>query len=1026
MPESNPGAGDNHLSRRQFLGSSVGAVALSLIEGNDSLGRAQLKLGGHHVPADKNLDEAWVRSLFARGQSKVYRGEELTCIGMPVGGICAGQLYLRGDGTLAEWAIFNHDHFTGYGETCYRSYTPTAPLDQGFELAVDSDGGEHRTRPLSRQGFPHVEFVGEYPLGKVRYALAPGDSFPVEVSLEAFSPFVPLDARESATPGTILRFRLHNRTDKPVKARLTGWLQNTIGEAHLGRIRGRGRNSIVREANLTSLLLEAVEVPGRRVEQREPEVFADFESGSYGRWQKTGTAFGDRPAQGTLPHQQKVSGYGGKYLVNTFHGGDDSTGTLASPEFTIERPYITFKIGGGNFPGKTCINLLVGGKVVRTATGKNDERLLPDYWDVGDLLGQNAVLEIVDRQKGGWGHINIDDIHFADAPPRNLPRRSLREQLDFGTLALSVLDGRAAGVADRKSGQTGAAAGSNTFALGERRTGSLAVECTLAPGASEEVVFLLTWHFAGSEHGRMYGNWFGDALAVARYLRDNLDRLTKLTHLFHHTYYDSTLPQWLLDRILMPISTLATDTVQWWRNGRFWAWEGVGCCNGTCTHVWNYAQGMAHLFPELERSARVLQDLGPAFDPATGRVGYRGEDPGSPYAADGQCGTVLKCYREHLLSGDGTFLKDNWPRIKKVMEYEIGRDGNGDGVIEDKQWNTFDLDFIGPNTFVGSLYLAALKAAERMAELQGDRTFAERCRAIATRGTGWTEKHLWNGEYFIQRIPDGAPSKFQYGNGCLADQVFGQNWAHQLGLGYLYAAELMRDALQSVYRYNWAPDVAAQNRAHPPQRWFARPGEAGLFICTWPRGGRMQEPVLYRDEVWTGTEYQVASHLIYEGIMREGLSIVRGIHDRYDGRRHNPWNEVECGDHYARALASWGCLLALCGLVYDGPAGKLEFAPRWQADDFKAFFSGADGWGSLSQNRSERSQTNAVTIRHGRLRLMQLSVEAPQAVPAKVAASVGTKSVPVMATRQGQKWTIAFGKPLNLRAEDTLTVKLEW
>jgi non-lysosomal glucosylceramidase len=1025
MTASNPGATDHELSRRQFLGTSVGAVALSLVDSD--AGSAQLKQGNHHVPGDKNLDEAWVKSLFARGQTKVHRGEELTCIGMPVGGICAGQLYLRGDGTLAEWAIFNHDHFTGYGETCYRTYTPPALVEQGFQLAVQGEGQGRQVRTLSRKDFPHLEFVGEYPLGRVRYVLAADDSFPVEISLEAFSPFVPLNARESATPGTILRFRLHNRTDKPVNARLTGWLQNRIGEAHMGRIRGQGHNSIARDAHLTSLLLSAEEIPGPRVAQHgAPEVFADFESGSYGEWKKTGTAFGDRPARGTLPHQQKVSGYGGQYLVNTFFGGDDSTGTLTSPEFTIRRPYITFKIGGGNFPGKTCINLLIDGKVVRTATGRNDERLLPDYWEVSELEGKKALIEIVDRQKGGWGHINIDDIQFADAPPRNLPHPRLRDQPDFGTLALSVLDAKATGLADRQSGGEESDRTSCKFPLSQHRTGSLSVERSLAPGAAEEVVFLITWHFAGGEHGRMYGNWFADAIAVARYLRDNLDRLTKLTHLFHDTYYDSTLPHWFLDRILMPISTLATDTVQWWRNGRFWAWEGVGCCSGTCTHVWNYAQGMAHLFGELERSARVMQDLGPAFDSRTGRVGFRGEDPGSPYAADGQCGTVLKCYREHLLSTDGTFLKRNWPRIKKAMQYEIGRDGNGDGVIEDKQWNTFDLDFIGPNTFVGALYLAALEAAARMADLQGDKAFAEHCRAIAASGARWTEEHLWNGEYFIQRIPSGAPAKFQYGDGCLADQLFGQNWAHQLGLRYLYSTDRVRGGLRAVYRYNWAPDVAAQNQAYPPQRWFARPGDAGLFICTWPRGGRMEEPVLYRDEVWTGTEYQVASHLLYEGMIREGLSIVRGIHDRYDGRRHNPWNEVECGDHYARALASWGCLLALCGLVYDGPAGKLEFAPRWQADQFKAFFSGAEGWGSLSQNRSERSQTNAVAIRHGRLRLTQLNVEAPRAVSAQVTASVGKTTVPVSATREGRKWAIAFAEPLLLQSQETLMVKLEW
>src|SRR5438552_2779149 len=211
-----------------------------------------------------------------------------------------------------------------------------------------------------------------------------------------------------------------------------------------------------------------------------------------------------------------------------------------------------------------------------------------------------------------------------------------------------------------------------------------------------------------------------------------------------------------------------------------------------------------------------MQDLGPALDPKTGRVAFRGEGPGFQYAADGQCGTVLKSYREHLMSKDGNFLKEHWPKIKQVMEYSMSRDGAmPDGVIEDNQHNTYDIDFVGPNTFVGALYLAALGAAAKMAELQGDKEFAARCRVVADKGSQWTVANLWNGEYFVQRIPLGKPTKFQYGDGCLADQLFGQNWAHRLGLGYLYPAEQVTRALRSVYRYNWAPDVAAQNKAFP-------------------------------------------------------------------------------------------------------------------------------------------------------------------------------------------------------------------
>src|SRR5262249_55953992 len=309
------------------------------------------------------------------------------------------------------------------------------------------------------------------------------------------------------------------------------------------------------------------------------EVFEDFESGTYGNWKKTGTCFGDKPAAGTLPNQQPVSGFGGKYLVNTFLDGDKTTGTLTSPEFTIRRPYIAFRIGGGNHPGKTCINLMVDGKVVRTATGKDNEKLEWDFWEVSDLKDQKAVLEIVDQETGGWGHINIDDIQFADEPPKEARARALKDQPDFGTLALSVLDEKATAAGTdferfRTAGELEQEPKPVTFPLGQDRTGGVATRFTLAPDEKRDVVFLLTWHFANAEHGRMYDNWFKDAPGVAKYLRDNLDRLSKTTQLFHGTYYDSTLPHWLLDRLLMPVSTLATNTVQWWGNGRFWAWEG--------------------------------------------------------------------------------------------------------------------------------------------------------------------------------------------------------------------------------------------------------------------------------------------------------------------------------------------------------------------------------------------------------------------------------------------------------------------
>ena len=161
-------------------------------------------------------------------------------------------------------------------------------------------------------------------------------------------------------------------------------------------------------------------------EARPDVVFADFEGDTYGDWVATGTAFGPGPAKGTLPNQMAVSGFRGKGLVNSFRGGDASTGTLTSPEFQVDRKYVTFLIGGGGHAGKTCVNLLVGGKVVRTAAGTNTEagggeELESGFWDVAEFAGKTARIEVVDAAAGGWGHVNVDHVVFTDTKPAAAP-----------------------------------------------------------------------------------------------------------------------------------------------------------------------------------------------------------------------------------------------------------------------------------------------------------------------------------------------------------------------------------------------------------------------------------------------------------------------------------------------------------------------------------------------------------------------------------------------------------------------------
>ncbi len=958
----------------------------------------------HLVPADKQLTTTYLRSLRERGERAVYAASESQTLGMPVGGIATGQMYLRNDGTLGLWHIFNRHIFTGYGLDCYRTYRPDSPVESGFAVVVDGDGG--RTIKALNKDFGTVEFAGEYPIGLVRYR---ADGFPVEVEMEAFSPFIPLNAKDSALPATLFHITVKNGSDQVKQVGILGWLENPVC-FHSARSRRVIRKSkITNEKGRTLIVHTAEEPPEEETQAPRPKiVVADFEGSDYGNWTATGEAFGEGPAHGTLPNQQSVTGFLGGGLVNTYLGGDGPQGTLTSPPLTIERKYINFLIGGGSHTDETCINLIVDGQVVRTATGKDNEKLEWHFWNVEELEGKAACIEIVDRHSGGWGHINIDQIEMADeaydadmGPFDKLP--------DYGSLVLA-LDGPARQAADHPPV--------------DKPCPTVATqEISLSPGQAKTFTFVLAWFFPNHQNGREYDNRFDSASEVAHYVLDNHERLSGQTRLWHRTFYeDSTLPRWLLFRLHSTVANLATGTCQWWKNGRFWAWEGVGCCAGTCTHVWNYAHAPARLFPELERSAREMQDFGEGFHPDSGLVGFRSD---AAYAADGQAGTVLKAYREHLCSADDAFLKRNWPRIKKALEFSIRQDGDDNGLIENSQHNTFDINFEGPNTFVGAMYLAALRAGEAMAREMGDDAFAERCKRIFNSGWRLTMERLWDGEYFIQLVDLDKHPKHQYGKGCLSDQLFGQGWAHQLGLGYLYPSATVRQALRSIWKYNWASDVGPYNAAYKPERWFVSPGEPGLFTCTWPKSEFMAEGVRYRSEVWTGIEYQVAGHMVWEGMIDEALAVCRGIHDRYHPDKHNPFNEVECGDHYARAMASWGVYTALCGFDYHGPNGSIGFAPRMGAENFKAAFTAAEGWGLFTQTRNDNRQHEQIELRWGRLKLRTLSFALPSEwTSVETTVRLAGRMLPAKHVL-GAKWLrIELGEPIQLSGGQTLSVEI--
>ncbi|MCS6862907.1 MAG: GH116 family glycosyl-hydrolase, partial [Abditibacteriales bacterium] len=480
------------MDRRDFIKTAALAVMAAQV--------GESALASPHTQADDAL-KRWTQALWQRGERRTYRGEALRHIAFPLGGIGAGQVFLTGRGRLEQWQIVNN--FNSRAHVPGAFFGVWAKTQDGRRLARLLQEGNLGDVPATTA----VEFCGEYPFAWLRYL---DGELPLDVSLEAFSPFIPLNTKDSALPAAIFRFTVRNRSHQPVDAALMASAPNLVGwDGYAPLSDGRhddfmnNFNTILHERNATVLhmqtqagivhrlsaprhlftndrnvaylmrlcdnakvhfgdppptpqavssavfwlndlplqssenflrsMLDAVQAGASLIvasegdllealtfdpaqQERGDIVFEDWESGSYANWTVTGDCFGAKPATGTLPHQQRVSGWRGTYFVNTYVNGDGTTGRATSRPFKIERKYVHLLVGGGSHRGATCVNLKIGNTIVATAHGDNTERLQPVRWDVSAHLGKTAVIEIVDTHTGGWGHILVDDIIFSDAP----------------------------------------------------------------------------------------------------------------------------------------------------------------------------------------------------------------------------------------------------------------------------------------------------------------------------------------------------------------------------------------------------------------------------------------------------------------------------------------------------------------------------------------------------------------------------------------------------------------------------------
>jgi non-lysosomal glucosylceramidase len=591
--------------------------------------------------------------------------------------------------------------------------------------------------------------------------------------------------------------------------------------------------------------------------------------------------------------------------------------------------------------------------------------------------------------------------------------------------------------------------------------GVLLVQRTIAPGGSAEFTFLLAWRFPNRTPdwcgwkapkgqgktiiGNHYCTRFPTALAAAEYASANLKRLESQTRLFARALRESTLPAVVKEAAGANLSTLASTTCFRTADGEFHGFEGVndhsGCCFGNCTHVWNYESATPHLFPSLARSLRAAS-FGYSMDDA-GAMHFRqllpdGAERSDVAAADGQMGQIVHAYLDWSLSGDTGWLSRMWPRIKKGLEFAWapgGWDADKDGVLEGVQHNTYDVEFYGPNPMCGIYYLAALRAGEEMAQAVQDRSSAAEYRRLFESGSKWIDANLFNGEFYVQKIQGFSKEKiadslrstmgsedtehpqYQVGEGCLVDQLVGQYLAEVAGLGPLVSRDHVVKTLGSIYRYNHKRSLANHDTV---QRTFALNNEAAMVICDYGKAERPRIPFPYYAEVMTGFEYSTAAHMLYAGMVREGVECIGNIRARYDGEKRNPWDEAECGHHYARAMAAWSGVLALSGFRYHGPKAAVTAVPRVSHDGFTCFWSTGTGWGTFS-TLAGRGPGLEIKVLHGSLPCQSCEFLAAGTAGA---ATLDGKALAHRIERSGSRAVFRFPQPLMLAEGSVLRLSV--
>ena len=858
--------------------------------------------------------------------------------GAPLGGIGTGFVEIRADGCFYEWQIFNSGPWAQNARSTttlptqgpqllrflLRTQKASGGVAQVRRLYLRADDNELYTLPFV-QDVDSIDYSAWYPMTGLRYNDA---TIPVWVSAEVFSPFIPGNARDSATPGFHFVYSLENKSDEAVEVSLAGFMDNPLASALEER---RLTNTVSQKSGVTSLLLDTA-------------AQSEFPSGI-----------------GNMCFS--VTGGEHSYVGGTF----EEYGLAGLCRWRTERAH-TMTL--------TILDEFQRSGRLPNAKATTDPSLdLPTIAEIDAMSASDVQRRMKDLSADALLARVFGEAHAANPDGGEPADRSLLKEVRNNLTA----DNRG-----------------RHMTWG---TGALASTIKLKPREKAEIRFTMSWYFPhhlsqdGREIGHMYANWYTSAADVNRFLCAQYDRHRAATGKFARTLTETSCGDAMAFAWSSQMSTLVVNT--WWtKDGGYAVWEGLGCCGLSTTDVdYQGSFPIVALFPELKLSQmkRIIahqNELGQVphnYDGDLDKVdrGFARVDMNPQF--------VMMAYRDYLWTGNKEYLTALWPNLVRAMAFTESLDTNGDGLPDrDTSLQTYDQwGMRGTPSYIASLWIGALHAGVKMAEAVDKTDQAKHWEELLTKASSSFDALLFNGEYYSLWVDGKTRDEL-----CMTDQICGEWFSHLIGLETTISEKNFKASVESILKYNFNPEFGLHNATAPK-------GGAGLLALTNVQAGGL----------WSGIEFAFASFLMDHGRYADGVRIVEATHRRYL-RAGRPWNHVECGGHYSRAMSSWATMLAASGFKPNVPNQTLSIVPG-APGNFRAPWVTASGFGTISRTGKRMS----IHCAYGTLGLRRLKL--PMAAGA---ARIGAKPLAAHATKDGEGVKLEFSSPVSLGAGQTLTI----